>query len=95
MTEPTDAEPRQNLACVIYRGGRGREDNYLFVERRDDFSRVPDALLAMLGGVEFVMDLTLWPERRLAQSSAAEVMRQLRIQGYYLQIPRRSSDTLM
>lgn len=82
------------MACAVYRGRR-RDDSYLYVERRDDFSRVPDALVAMLGGVEFVMDLDLWPERRLAQSSSAEVMLQLRVQGYYLQMPRRPGDALM
>lgn len=93
MTE-VDADENQTLACAIYRG-RAREDNYLYVERRDDFSRVPEALLAMLGGVEFVMELTLSPERRLAQSSPVEVMRQLKVQGYYLQIPRRPDHALM
>jgi len=92
MTEPTEA--KRTIACAVYRGRR-RDDSYLFVERRDDFSRVPGALLAMLGGVDFVMDLDLWPERPLAQASSTEVMLQLRVQGYYLQMPRRPSDALM
>lgn len=94
MTDLSESHDQPTLACVVYRGRR-RDDSYLFVERRDDFSRVPDALLAMLGGVEFVMDLNLWPARRLAQSSSVEVIRQLRMQGYYLQMPRRPGDTLM
>lgn len=92
MNDVTD--DKQAVPCAVYRGRR-RNDSYLFVERRDDFSRVPDALLTMLGGVEFVMDLELWPQRRLALSSSAEVMQQLQVQGYYLQMPRRPADALM
>lgn len=89
-----ESDDQPILACVVYRGRR-RDDSYLFVERRDDFSRVPAPLLAMLGGVVFVMELDLWPERRLAQSSSVEVIHQLKTQGYYLQMPRRASDALM
>lgn len=74
------------MDCIVYKGKR-RGDNYLFVEREGDFSRVPAVLLELLGGIERVMELELRPERRLAQADAAEVMRLLREQGYYLQLP--------
>lgn len=92
MTDKADKDT--TLPCVVYRGRR-RDDSYLFVEKHEDFSRVPEALLKMLGGVDFVMDLELWPGRALAQASCADVMRQLREQGYFLQMPRRPGDPLM
>lgn len=74
------------MDCAIYKG-RKKQDAYLFVLNKDDFSAVPPSLLAMLGELEWVMDLTLSTERALAQSDPAEVRRLLMEQGYYLQLP--------
>ncbi len=74
------------MKCAIYRS-RTKLDTYLFVEREDDFERVPDTLRQMLGGLDFVMTLELTPERTLAQADPEQVRRQLRAQGYYLQLP--------
>lgn len=74
------------MQCVIYKGPR-KPDSYLFIERADDFSRVPDALLTMFGALEYVMTLELHKELRLASASASEVMTKLEAQGYYLQLP--------
>lgn len=74
------------MKCVIYKGSR-RADTYLYIEREDDFSRVPEALLGMLGSVERVMELELVPGRTLAQADPEQVRRLLREQGYYLQMP--------
>lgn len=74
------------MKCVIYKGRR-RADTYLYIEREDDFSRVPEALLGMLGRMERVMELELAPGRTLAQADPEQVRRRLREQGYYLQMP--------
>lgn len=74
------------MYCAIY-NSRTRQDIYLYLVDKDDFSRVPEALLRMLGQPVHVMDLELTPERRLAQGDAREVMRTLREQGWYLQMP--------
>jgi len=74
------------MTCVVYSGNR-KEDTYLFVERADDFARVPEALLAQLGDLEQVLDLELYPGRRLARTEPQVVMRALRDDGFYLQLP--------
>lgn len=74
------------MKCVIYKGRR-RADTYLYIEREDDFARVPEALLGMLGRMERVMELELAPGRTLAQADPEQVRRRLREQGYYLQMP--------
>lgn len=74
------------MKCVIYKGSR-KPDTYLYIERDDDFARVPEALLNMLGSLERVMSLELTPERSLAQADPEQVRRLLREQGYYLQMP--------
>ena len=79
------------MQCYIYKGRR-KPDTYLYIERENDFTRVPDALLELLGTLEFVLALELTPERKLAQADAAEVRRQLAADGYFLQLPPKDAD---
>ena len=74
------------IDCVIYKSHK-KTDSYLFIERENEFSRVPEALLDMLGKLEFVMALELTSERKLARVSAIEVMQHLSEHGFYLQLP--------
>ncbi len=74
------------MHCVIYKGPR-KADTYLYVERENDFARVPVSLLDLLGPLQKVMDLELSADRRLAQADVDEVMAALRERGYYLQLP--------
>lgn len=77
------------MQCVIYKSSR-KADTYLYIEHENDFSRVPDALLKLMGEPELVMTLELTPERNLAQADADEVRKQLAEQGYYLQLPPKA-----
>ena len=72
--------------CAVYRSRRN-PDTYLYVDHHEGLSRVPEALQRELGGTERAMTLVLTPQRRLARTSAAEVLRAIREQGYYLQMP--------
>src|SRR3569833_3399430 len=63
---------------------------YLYVEKEGEFARVPAPLLQMLGRLEFVMTIERTPRRKLANADAAQVCRQLREQGYYLQLPPKT-----
>jgi len=74
------------MMCVIYKSDR-KSDHYLYVEKIDDFSRVPEALLDRLQPLEWVMELELTPDRKLAQADVQSVKNQLQQQGFYLQIP--------
>jgi uncharacterized protein YcgL (UPF0745 family) len=74
------------MKCAIYKGQK-RADTYLYVEHEGDFSRVPDALLELLGPLAHVMTIELTPERALAHAEPTQVHRQLREQGFYLQMP--------
>lgn len=74
------------MICSVYRSRR-KADVYLFVDHEDGFSRVPQSLLDELGGTEKAMTLVLKPGRRLARADAVDVMRAIRENGYYLQLP--------
>ncbi len=79
--------------CNIYKSLREQE-MYLFVDREEDLSRVPEALLSRFGTPQLVTTLALNPERRLARADATAVLARIREQGYYLQMPPSRADLL-
>jgi uncharacterized protein YcgL (UPF0745 family) len=79
------------MKCWIYKSMR-RPDHYLYSDRADDLPQVPAALHALLGPLDFVMELELSPARRLAQADVETVLAALRDQGYYLQMPPRDAE---
>jgi len=76
------------MNCSIYKGIK-KYDAYLYIEKEGDFSRLPDALLKMMGGLEFVMNLELNEARKLSQADIVEVRAQLKEEGFYLQMPQK------
>lgn len=74
------------MQCAIYKGQK-KLDTYLYVEKENDFSRVPKSLLAMLGSLRLVMTLELTPEQKLARANTTHVLAELSERGYYLQLP--------
>ena len=81
------------MQCAVYKGTK-KIDHYLYVEGEDNFSRLPQALLDLLGQLQLVITLELSPERQLAQADVNEVMHQIIEQGYYLQMPPKTGEEL-
>ena len=77
------------MNCFIYRCSR-KEDLYIYLAEKDDFSRVPAEVMRGLGITEFAMELELTPEKKLAKEDASTVLRNLEDKGFHLQLP---SDT--
>ena len=57
------------------------------MDAQEDFSRVPAELTKHFGVAVQAMELELTPERKLAQSSAVEVLAGIEDSGFYLQLP--------
>ncbi len=74
------------MHCFIYKSLK-KDYLYLYIVKRDDFSKVPDALVNCLGKMEFVMDLMLSPERKLAREDVGKVIKSLKEQGFFVQLP--------
>ncbi len=85
-TSVLDMNSMSHTRCFIYRSSR-KVGAYLYVVSADDFSAVPVALRQRLGRLEFVMELELTSDRKLARADAAQVSAALSDQGYYLQLP--------
>ncbi|MCD1125828.1 YcgL domain-containing protein [Jinshanibacter sp. LJY008] len=74
------------MLCAIYRSNK-RDQTYLYIERRDDFSKIPEALMNSFGKPVFVMTLELEQRTKLASADIARVKQDLIGQGFYLQVP--------
>ena len=72
--------------CWIYRGAR-RSEMYLYLAKKDGFHLAPEALMEQMGKLRLVMELELFPGRKLARANVDEVMKSLERKGYYLQLP--------
>ncbi|GAA3889753.1 YcgL domain-containing protein [Gibbsiella dentisursi] len=74
------------MLCVIYRSPK-RDQTYLYVEKKDDFSRVPEDLLKSFGTPQFSMMLNLAGREKLANADIDKVKTALQEEGFYLQFP--------
>ncbi|VXC85165.1 YcgL domain-containing protein Spro_2755 [Enterobacterales bacterium 8AC] len=74
------------MLCVIYRSPK-RDQTYLYVEKRDDFSRVPEELMKSFGRPQFSMMLSLDGRKKLASADIEAVKEALKQDGFYLQFP--------
>jgi len=81
------------MQCYVYKS-LAKRDLYVYLDRRDDFTRLPQGLADLLGELQFVVEFELTAQRQLAKETAAQVLRNLTSQGYHLQMPdTEKSDT--
>ena len=60
---------------------------YLYLVNRDDFSKVPEELLNNFGKLEFVMEIELTEDKKLAKEEAKKVIESLNTKGFFIQLP--------
>ena len=71
--------------CYIYRSER-KADTYLYLLEKDDFSSVPQELMTVFGEPQFSFQFNLSEDRKLAKEDAAEVIANLKENGFHLQM---------
>ena len=81
------------LVCEIFRSPR-KAEMYLYVDKQIGLAEVPASLLSQFGEPESVMTLLLTPERKLARTSAAEVLENIHDNGFFLQMPPTHAELL-
>lgn len=74
------------MLCIVYSSPK-RDNTYLYVEKKDDFSRVPKELLKSFGMPKFAMMLSLDGPKKLAVADSEKVKQALKQEGFYLQFP--------
>ena len=78
------------MNCFIYRCTR-KQDLYIYLAEKDDFSRVPAEIISGLGITEFSMELEITPDTNLAKEDVPTVMENLEQKGFHLQLPSNTS----
>jgi hypothetical protein len=77
------------MKTFIYKSTK-KEELYLYISKKDDFSDVPQELYNSMGKEPvFVMELELSPERPLAREDVNTVIKNLETQGFHVQMPPR------
>lgn len=74
------------MLCAIYKSSK-KQETYLYVPGRDDFSKVPEALLKTFGTPVFLMIMPLKKDRAMARVDINKLRTELTMKGYYLQLP--------
>ncbi len=81
------------MNCFVYRSNT-QKGMYLYLTDKDDFNKVPESLLKILGEVNFSFEFDLSVDRKLVRVEAEEVVRIMKENGYFLQMPPPKSELL-
>ncbi|MFI3189133.1 hypothetical protein BCS42_10430 [Crenothrix sp. D3] len=74
------------MPCYVYKSVK-KDLYYLYIDKKDDFSSVPEELLLSFGKLEFVLELELAPNRKLAKEDSQKVLESLQTKGFFVQLP--------
>lgn len=82
-----------DMHAFVYKSLR-KDDTYVFLAARDDFMRLPEPIRSRLGALQFVFEMGLTPERKLARGDTAVVRENLAARGFHLQLPATVLDPM-
>lgn len=74
------------MQCFVYKSLK-KDELYLYIDRKDDFSKLPEPVFKSLSPLQFVLELELTPERRLAREDAVKVLDSIKNKGFFVQMP--------
>jgi len=81
------------MLAFVYKSLK-KVDTYVYLASRDAFDCLPEPLRAQLGGLQFVLEVALTPERRLARGDADVVRNNLAARGFHVQFPPSMADPM-
>ena len=81
------------MQAYVYKSLR-KADTYVYLGARDDFARLPQPLRTQLGNLQFVLEVALTPERKLAREDVTVVRENLATRGFHLQFPPTVEDPM-
>lgn len=74
------------MQCYVYKSQR-TEGGYIYLRDAEAFELIPPGLAKRLGLLNFVIELDLSSERKLAREDVNTVLANLQTQGFHLQLP--------
>ncbi|MFD2166010.1 YcgL domain-containing protein [Thalassotalea euphylliae] len=81
------------MLCVVYKSPK-KDQTYLYITKRDDFSQVPEALMKTFGTPNLVTIVNLADKQKLAIADIDKVKAELEDKGFYLQLPPPTENLL-
>ncbi len=81
------------MLIAVYKTAK-KAGMYLYVAKKDDFSAVPEALMAQFGKPQLVMMLPVQKREALAGVDKARLIEAMNEQGFYLQMPPKEDNLL-
>lgn len=80
------------MNCSVLRSNK-KDFTYIYLLDGHDYDDLPISLKNVFGQPEFVMNLELNKDRKLAYEDIIEVMDNLKESGYHLQMPPQVDET--
>ena len=78
--------PIKNQEIKVFKSLK-KLDTYLYLDKSQNFEELPSALRDSFGQYELVLEMELSPERKLARADANQVLADIALKGFYLQLP--------
>ncbi len=79
------------MNTFVYRSNK-KPGMYLYLSEKDNFSDVPEALIKLMGQLEFSFEFDLSEDRKLVKEEAKEVIRLMKENKYFLQMPPAKNE---
>lgn len=80
--------------CTVWSSPK-KDEMYLYTDRLEGLKRVPEELLTMFGTPKEVMGLPLSEDRKLGRADAKKVLEEIKVKGFYLQLPPVKEDYML
>ncbi|MBL4680321.1 MAG: YcgL domain-containing protein [Pseudomonadales bacterium] len=74
------------ILCDVYKS-QSKSEVYIYVDKVDGLSRVPESLLKEFEGPVICFSFKLTHDRKLSREDSRKVIENLKCQGYHLQMP--------
>ena len=78
--------PIKNQEIKVFKSLK-KLDTYLYLGKSQNFEELPNALRDSFGQYELVLEMELSPERKLARADTNQVLADIALKGFYLQLP--------
>lgn len=74
------------LICEVFKSSR-KDEMYLYVDKRQGLSEVPELLMETFGKPVPVFTMLLTADKKLSRVQATDVVEGIKDKGFYLQMP--------
>ena len=79
-------DPKKNKEIKVFKSLK-KLDTYLYLDKLQNFEELPCRLRDSFGQYELVLEMELSPERKLARADTTQVLSDIALKGFYLQLP--------